>query len=275
MTLNCPACHATNLRSAKVCSHCGGNLGESAKASGAAGSAGPARQTGAAAPADKTVLYASKPAGAPSVRFKVRRSNLGGVSQAEYTVARPSTIIGRSDGDWVCPDDGRMSRRHSELTLEGKHLYLADLGSTNGTYVRLPSRYRLSKGDCVLIGNELFQVNSASAKQSDETEGTLLFGEDIPKSDLTLVDPRGPVIQEVVFKKDRTVVGRGAADLSFPQDAGLSEQHAAFVQLPQGLYLEDLGSARGTYIRIKDRRELREGDKFLVGEQVFHIFGVG
>ena len=265
--MNCSKCHATNLRSATTCSNCGGSLVAAAKVA--------SKSTGGAGTADKTKMYSASPPVAASAQFKVRRSNLGGIAQAEYTVKKPSTIIGRSDGDWVCPDDGRMSRRHTELVLEGKRMYLVDLGSTNGTYVRLPSRFRLSKGDCVLVGNELFRVNSAAASQANETDGTLFFGEDIPKSDLSLLDPRGPVIQEIVFKKDRTIVGRGRVDLSFPQDAGLSEQHAAFAQRPQGLYLEDLGSARGVYLRVNERQELREGDKFLVGEQVFHVYGVG
>ena len=255
--MNCPRCRARNLRSAKVCSNCGEPLGPG----------------GSAAPAEKTVVYSpdKRSETGNRVEFRVRRSNTGGVVQAEYTVAKPSTVIGRTGGDWSCPDDGKLSRNHAELVLEGNRLYLQDLKSTNGTYVRLPSRYRLSRGDCVLIGNELFRVNLAGAPAPAETEGTLFFGEETVKSDLTLMDPRGSVVQEILLRKDRTVIGRGKADLSFPQDSGLAEQHAAIVREPHGLYLEDLGSARGNFLRVQERVELREGDKFLVGDQVLHI----
>lgn len=253
--MKCSKCQANNLRSAQTCSNCGAPLG-------------------AAADAGKTVQF--KPRVGGGIEFRVRRSNLGGVAQAEYTLSRSHTVIGRTEGDWTCPDDARLSRKHARLLLEGNRLFLEDLKSTNGTYLRLPSRYKLSPGDNVLIGNELFRVNVAGGSLAGaETEGTLYFGEGVPTSDLTLMDPRGEIVQEIVLKKERTVVGRGKADLSFPQDPGLAEQHAVFVREQRGLYLEDLGSARGVFRRILERVELREGDKFLLGEQVLHVYASG
>jgi hypothetical protein len=59
--------------------------------------------------------------------------------------------------------DRGVSREHAQLHLEGDKLYITDLGSTNGTYVRA-SRLNpnepvlLSKGEEILLGRLSVQV---------------------------------------------------------------------------------------------------------------------
>jgi pSer/pThr/pTyr-binding forkhead associated (FHA) protein len=49
--------------------------------------------------------------------------------------------VGRSEGDVIIADDRYLSPRHARLVRRGPRLYLRDLGSTNGLYLRLrPSR---------------------------------------------------------------------------------------------------------------------------------------
>lgn len=59
--------------------------------------------------------------------------------------------------------DRGVSRTHAQLHLEGEHLFITDLGSTNGTYVggeRLAARkpHQLRKGDELLLGRLAIQV---------------------------------------------------------------------------------------------------------------------
>jgi pSer/pThr/pTyr-binding forkhead associated (FHA) protein len=59
--------------------------------------------------------------------------------------------------------DRGVSRHHAVLHLEGDHLYLTDLGSTNGTYVsgdRLVENTPtiVHKGDEVLLGRLAVQI---------------------------------------------------------------------------------------------------------------------
>jgi len=50
--------------------------------------------------------------------------------------------VGRSEGDVLVADDRYLSPRHARLVRRGGRLYLRDLGSTNGLYLRL----RASRG---------------------------------------------------------------------------------------------------------------------------------
>ena len=51
-------------------------------------------------------------------------------------------VLGREEGDIVFRDDQFMSRRHAAVNWDGKRALLTDLGSSNGTFVRVMSRRR-------------------------------------------------------------------------------------------------------------------------------------
>ncbi len=79
------------------------------------------------------------------------------------TVVRrgPSIILGRDEACEVAfPGDRFVSSRHCALTvgLTGR-ARIKDLGSTNGTFRRLPSggERELFKGDCIRVGGEVLQ----------------------------------------------------------------------------------------------------------------------
>ncbi len=55
-------------------------------------------------------------------------------------------------------DDGFVSERHAQLTHEGTHLTLEDLGSRNGTYVRAKTATKLVHGDLLLLGDQVLRV---------------------------------------------------------------------------------------------------------------------
>ena len=67
----------------------------------------------------------------------------------------------------------------------------------------------------------------------------------------------------------RLSVGRSsAADLCFPEDAGLSREHFAFETEGEGWTVEDLGSKNGTYVNdipLKGRLVLKPGDRITAG----------
>ena len=67
--------------------------------------------------------------------------------------------MGREKGDILFGADGYVSGRHAALTWRHDKPYLEDLGSSNGTYVRIKRKTRLSKGDLILIGQQLFRLS--------------------------------------------------------------------------------------------------------------------
>ena len=71
---------------------------------------------------------------------------------------------------------------------------------------------------------------------------------------------------------DRLSVGRSsAAELCFPEDAGLSRQHFAFEPEGDEWTVQDLGSKNGTfvnYIPLKGKLQLQPGDRITAGHLV-------
>jgi pSer/pThr/pTyr-binding forkhead associated (FHA) protein len=67
-------------------------------------------------------------------------------------------VLGREEGDVVFRDDAFMSRRHAALTWDGKRGQLTDLGSSNGTFVRLVGPTPLKHGDHVRMGDQLLRI---------------------------------------------------------------------------------------------------------------------
>ncbi len=69
------------------------------------------------------------------------------------------TSIGREGNDINFPDDPFISGHHAELRLTSPTvLSVTDLGSRNGTFVRISSEYVLKHGDYVFMGQQLLRV---------------------------------------------------------------------------------------------------------------------
>lgn len=67
-------------------------------------------------------------------------------------------VLGREEGDIVYRDDAFMSRRHAAITWDGKRAMLTDLGSSNGTFVRLNGPTVVKNGDHVRMGDQLMRI---------------------------------------------------------------------------------------------------------------------
>lgn len=80
--------------------------------------------------------------------------------------AGPLLSIGRAGCDLNFGRDGFVSARHAEISIAGETAFLRDLGSANGTFLRVPPRdeRELQHGDYLLMGRELLRVEIASAR---------------------------------------------------------------------------------------------------------------
>jgi len=58
----------------------------------------------------------------------------------------------------VYRDDAFMSRRHAAITWDGKRAMLTDLGSSNGTFIRLMGPTPVKNGDHVRMGDQLMRI---------------------------------------------------------------------------------------------------------------------
>lgn len=88
---------------------------------------------------------------------RLRQVTAAGVSRDVYYISRGEVVMGREQADIVFSDDEFMSRRHALLSLRGGKPRLEDLGSSNGTFLRLRRMHNLSAGDLIRIGDELLR----------------------------------------------------------------------------------------------------------------------
>jgi pSer/pThr/pTyr-binding forkhead associated (FHA) protein len=94
-----------------------------------------------------------------------------GVVRDVFHVRKAETVIGRESGDIVFTDDPFLSRRHAVVRAYGggtqdspRRFALADLGSSNGTFLQVRADVRLRHGDQFRIGQQLFRFDLDAAR---------------------------------------------------------------------------------------------------------------
>ena len=68
------------------------------------------------------------------------------------------TVIGREVGNILFPEDGFVSSQHCQIELKDGGLTITDMGSSNGTYLRIREQAELVHGDFSLIGDHMLRV---------------------------------------------------------------------------------------------------------------------
>jgi len=111
-----------------------------------------------------TLLFGS-PANPRHARLCQR--TIEGITRDVYHLIRDETVIGRETGDIVFTADPFLSRRHAAIRHNPGtgEFVLADLESSNGTYVAIREEVPLSNGDFVRIGQHLFRVDISPGRR--------------------------------------------------------------------------------------------------------------
>jgi pSer/pThr/pTyr-binding forkhead associated (FHA) protein len=97
--------------------------------------------------------------GAPSKGYVGRIALVVGREETGNAFPLPEggVHLGRERGDILFPEDGYVSGLHCRLSWDGQKLTLTDLGSSNGTFVRV-SEADVRTGDVLLMGQQLFRI---------------------------------------------------------------------------------------------------------------------
>ncbi len=105
--------------------------------------------------------------GSPAVRryARISQRTVEGVTRDVFHVHKPETVLGRESGDIVFPDDPFLSRRHAAVKVDqgGQRFVLADLGSSNGTFIQIRGQVTIKNGDQFRIGQQLFRIDLSVA----------------------------------------------------------------------------------------------------------------
>jgi len=98
--------------------------------------------------------------GSPAEGYVGRVSLVVGRESAgpSFPVPTAGVNLGRERGDVLFPDDGYVSGLHCRLSFDSDQVFLTDLGSSNGTFLRVLGEEELASGDIVLMGQQLFRI---------------------------------------------------------------------------------------------------------------------
>ena len=99
--------------------------------------------------------------GSPNPGYAARAVQLfeGGGEGDVYPLKAGDNLVGRGTGDVSFPHDGYVSSKHATLTVADGVLHVRDLGSANGTYVRVSGSAKIAQGDLLLLGEQILRVD--------------------------------------------------------------------------------------------------------------------
>ena len=90
-------------------------------------------------------------------RFRLVEVLLGGRRGRACMAPDGGIVVGRADGDFLFPEDERMSVRHFTIRWTQRGGILVD-HSTNGTFVQIHEPTRVDEGDIFFVGKHLFKI---------------------------------------------------------------------------------------------------------------------
>ncbi|TVS20367.1 MAG: FHA domain-containing protein [Planctomycetaceae bacterium] len=165
--------------------------------------------------------------------------------------------VGRAADNDVVLDYPMVSAHHARIVVDQDAARIEDLGSTNGTAVgsldHKIERAQLSPGQAVYFGTLRVEA------------GRLLGGR------LSLGNHTHMLMS---LTQQVTILGREPGCDEVLEDPRVSRRHARLTQSPEGLTIEDLDSANGTFVngaRIHAPRPLEAGDRVTIGRFSFRV----
>jgi len=179
---------------------------------------------------------------------------LNGQEVVRTALKGPSLTVGRDRTADIHLDNRALSRKHAKLEKKGAAIWVADLGSQNGTYVngeRIAEPRALKSGDIVEVGRYQLRIEGVEEAKPNTPV-------------LTLTGPEGR--HRFAMVGEEIIIGRApSCDIAINHKS-ISRRHVRIAILGDGKFTcEDLGSQNGT--RINGRRTVGP-TPFQVGEIV-------
>ena len=256
-TVECPQCGHVNPTSNRFCASCGYNLG----ALSPQGSAG--------APAAPAGVATS------STQIKLTALRADGTEAGSWTLPDdPRTVVGRDTGS-VFAGDSYLSPRHASLSRNGSQLVVRNEGSLNGVYLKLKPQapWPLGFGEVFRIGQEIIRVEALEG-QPKTNDGVDRLGSpaDGYVARLALVIGRDTTGNAFPVPRTGVHLGRERGDILFSEDGYVSGLHCQIAPADDGrIYLTDVGSSNGTFVRLASEYAVSNGDILLMGQQLFRV----
>ncbi len=111
---------------------------------------------------DGTRLLGSPP---PDGDFVLVQLSASGRVQDRYHLPSGGAVLGRDRGEVRFPGDRYVSGRHAKISVSRGRATLTDLGSSNGTWLRVRKPTSLDVQDEIYLGSQVFRLLSAEGAE--------------------------------------------------------------------------------------------------------------
>jgi len=267
----CPRCGKPAAPGLPFCGHCGTLVGKRVSEE-----AGDGVGLTEKVPSGTAIFGAGRLTNAP------RLSLLGetGEPTRSYTLDRGEAVIGRGDADMRFEDDPFMSPLHARIEARGGQIFIRDLGSRNGTWMFIDQPSKLTDCDLILVGSQLIRFRRLGypGPHPPEADSTRRMGSAVPTVDVAILEQiraDGSVRDTFHLSPGRPIIiGRESGDWIFPYDATMSGRHAEVRTEDSEFFVHDANSRNGVAMSVRGERELKKGQRMLVGDQILRLESV-
>ena len=179
--------------------------------------------------------------------------------------------IGRNFGS-LFESDGYLSPVHAELLVNGTAALVRDLESLNGVFVKMTEEEELITGQIIRIGQELLRFELIVPPEPI-ADGTEVMGSPNPGywGKLTVIIGRNVDGSAFPLLGDSITLGRERGEINFPDDGYVSGLHARVTLRAGRVFLVDLGSSNGTFMKVNTERPVGPDSFILFGQQLFRL----
>jgi pSer/pThr/pTyr-binding forkhead associated (FHA) protein len=255
----CPSCGSDVPATFRFCGTCGFRMGEEASAPNVMPmpvNAPPMQQ---------------QPMAAPRPRLSMTLIRPDGTEGGTHDLRPGENKLGRSFGA-VFENDGYLSPIHASLDIRGQTALVRDMDSLNGVFVKMTQEEELVSGQIIRIGQELLRFELIPTPEPT-ADGTELMGSPNPGfwGKLTVIIGREVTGAAFPLLGESVTLGRERGEINFPDDGYVSGLHARVTLRDGRVFLADLGSSNGTFIKVNTERAVGHDSFVLLGQQLFRL----
>lgn len=180
-----------------------------------------------------------------------------------------NVLVGRGSDCQIVLNVPSVSSQHAQLIYtQQNELYIADLNSSNGTFVnnrRIPAHQPtlIRPQDQVNIGGQVSVVFNPERQQTE------------PRHSIAL--PKNDELMNLLKQRGKIVLGRSPECDVVLESPSISRRHASLEMSPnQGVVLTDLDSLNGTFVngrKLSGSIKLQPNDTFFLGKFQLSLSG--
>ena len=182
--------------------------------------------------------------------------------------------LGRGNCSIPFPEDLYLSDQHVNFFYRDNQIYMKDLDSQNGTFIRVHEPRLIKNQDVFLAGSCRFRLEYlAKYNQFPRRDGTMIFVSPPRQGSFRIVQiMEGGILGRVHSAlNDEIVIGRDGADLTVSDDIHMSSKNTKIYRNQDGIFIEDINSKNGTYIEVKTERKLANNDYIFAGKKLLRV----